>query len=251
MTLTWQARVGFKAVAAIAIALAGMSVDANAFPYSDFFQAANPERFGLTIFTAGFGSENKYGASHEGLEFEQSLTPYIGAVGRLATYQIWQGSGFDNPIATSASGPRNFGVFEGGLSFAPIQGTSLAVLGGQDEGDSHAPRIEGDFSSWIFFHSLHPIDFSFTGSHYYQNGLTSGTIDLRTVVRSSGDLIWMAGVGGAVWDEGQEEHFKEQEGVDLGLFLRQWRTAIDVQIGYGSLHCYGEVGISRHFGWDE
>lgn len=248
-----RTRVPAPTVILVAIAFSALgSISAHASPYADFLQPANPEHFGLTMFSAGFGSDNKYGATHEGFQFEQSVTPYVGLVGRVAAYQVWQGAGFDTPWPDEGkNGPRNFGVFEGGVDLAPLQGTSLIVMGGHDLGDADGPRIEGYFSSWLVLHSRHPTNFSFSGSHYYQNGLTAGTFDLRTVLRSTRELTWMAGVGGAVWDEGPEPHFMQEEGLDLGAFVRRWGASIDVQVGYGSLHLYGELGISRRFGWDE
>jgi hypothetical protein len=40
-------------------------------------------------------------------------------------------------------------------------------------------------------------------------------------------------------------------GPDLGLFLRQWQTSLDLQAGYGNNHGYGTIAVSHHFGWDE
>jgi hypothetical protein len=235
----------------IASALAAtIASNAYAYPYSDFLQPANPMHLDLTLFASGIGTDNKYGGSHEGFQFEQTVNGYVGLVGRVAAYQVWQGDSYETPV-NDVTGPRNFGVFEGGADFQPLQGTSLIVLGGVDAGDSHAPRIEGDFSTWLWLHSRHPINFSFNGHHYYNNGLSGGTFDLRTVLFSARELTWLAGTGGAVWGGGPEPHMVAQFGADLGLFFRRWRSALDVQVGYGHLHTYGIVGFSRHFGWDE
>jgi hypothetical protein len=143
---------------------------AHAAPYSDFFDSANPEHLTLTMFLASIGAESRYAATHEGFELEQTVTPYFGVVARLSGYQGYQGEGWDWPGAGHDSRPRNFGVLLGGLDFLPFQGTSFKMLGGSDFGDSDRPRIEGDFSSWQWLHSRHPINFAFTGDHFYNNG---------------------------------------------------------------------------------
>jgi hypothetical protein len=228
-----------------------MSNTALAAPYSDFFTAANPQRFSLTAFASGIAAESKYTATHEGFELEQTLTPYVGLVGRISGYQIYQGEGWDTPLTGHASRPRNFGVLMAGIDLLPLQGTSLKLLGGSDVGDSDRARIEGDFSSWLWLHSRHPINFSFTGDHFYNNGLSSGTVDIRTIVSSSRDATWLVGVGGQMWDGSDETHLKKEFGPDFGILLRQWKTNLDIQGGYGNLGGYGTVAISHHFGWDE
>ncbi len=225
---------------------------AAAIPYSDFLTPANPQHFSLTIFASGIGAESLYAATHEGFQFEQTLNPYIGIVGRVAGYQIYQGGGWDNPLtAQPSSRPRNFGVFMGGIDLMPFQGTSLAILGGRDVGDSSGARIEGDFSSWLFLHSRHPINFSFTGDHFYNNGLTSGMIDLRVVVSSSRELMWLVGAGGQIWAGGSQTSVQKEFGPDLGVVFRNWKTSVDFQAGYGNSHGYGTIAVSRRFGWDE
>lgn len=239
-------------LAALLAAIASPDRSANAWPYSDFFTAANPNHFSLTLFTAAIATRDTYAASHEGFQFEQTVSPYIGLVGRVAGYQIYQGSGWDNPLlATPSTRPRNFGVFMGGIDLMPLQGTSLKILGGRDVGDSSGARIEGDFSSWILLHSRHPINLSFTGDHFYNNGLSSGTLDVRVVVASSRQLTWLVGAGGQIWGGGSQPHVKKEFGPDLGLVLREWKTSIDFQAGYGNSDGYGTIAVSRRFGWDE
>jgi hypothetical protein len=224
---------------------------ARAAPYSDFFTAANPQHLSLTTFAAAIGCESRYAATHEGFELEQTLTPYVGLVGRVAGYQGYQGDGWDWPGTGHASRPRNFGVLLGGLDFQPVQGTSFKMLGGSDVGDSDRPRIEGDFSSWLWFHSRHPINVAFLGDHFYNNGLSSGAIDIRGIVASSREMIWLIGAGGQLWGGGPEPHLMKEFGPDLGIVLREWKMSIDFQAGYGNNHGYGTLAISRHFGWDE
>src|SRR6266404_2415707 len=69
-------------------------------PYPDFFDLAVPGRFSLTLFGGGFYSD-KYGVAQEGFQFEQSVTRYIGVVGRASGVELWNGNGFANPFASS------------------------------------------------------------------------------------------------------------------------------------------------------
>jgi len=86
----------------------------------------------LTLFGAGFGSDT-YSTIQAGFQLEQALL-YVSAVGRVTAYQ----------------------VTERGMQ------QSLIVLDGHDVSDDDARVIEGDFWSWLFLHSHHPTDFSFT-----------------------------------------------------------------------------------------
>jgi len=216
-----------------------------------FLQLENPGRLSLRLFAVGYGSE-KYGTTHAGLEIGQTITPAISIIGRAAAYQVYQGSGFDSPLTpASRSSPRNFGLFEAGPSFSPIQGTTFTLLGGQNVGDSDAPVFENDFSSWLWLQTRHPINFSYSTSHYFQNGVTNGLLDARMVAWSTGRLLLLLGVGGAIWGGGTVGQAKGQGGPDAGFFLREWRVSIDLQAGYGSSRTYGLVSFSRSFGWDE
>jgi hypothetical protein len=239
-------------VAMLSILIATRAITARAIPYSDFFTPANPQHLGLTLFASAIGNESRYAATHEGFELEQTLNPYIGVVGRVSGYQIYQGAGWDNPLTVHPkTRPRNFGVFMGGIDLLPFQGTSLTILGGRDVGDSSGARIEGDFSSWILLHSRHPINLSFIGDHFYNNGQTSGMIDVRVVMSSWREVTWLLGAGGQLWGGGPEPHVMKEFGPDLGLFFRQWQTSVDLQAGYGNNHGYGTIAVTRHFGWDE
>jgi len=95
------------------------------------------------------------------------------------------------------------------------------------------------------------VNFSFSSSHYFQNGVSNGRIDLRTIVLSNATLMLLAGAGGAIWGDGSVGQAKGQGGPDIGVFVRDWRLSIDLQAGYGSAHGYALVGFSRTFGWDE
>jgi hypothetical protein len=233
------------------VALLVWASDAQAQDFSSFLESASPNRFSLELFATGYGSE-KYGTAHQGVEIGQTLTQGISVVGRLSAYQIYQGTGFDSPLTPSAhSAVRDFGRFEGGLALTPIHGTTFTILAGEDVGDSDAAVFENNFSSWLWLQSSHPINASYSTSHFFGNEVTNGLVDLRTVAFSTGRLILLLGAGGAVWGGGTVGQAKGQGGPDVGLFMREWRLSIDVQAGYGSSKTYGMVSLSRSFGWDE
>ena len=125
------------------------------------------------------------------------------------------------------------------------------MLGGKDVGDSHSTVIEGSVSSWFLTRSAHPISFSIESSHYYENNVSNGVIDLRTVAASTGQFMLLAGTGCIIWGGGTAKGPKLDMGPDLGVFVRSLRVRIDLQTGYGSSHAYGFVTFSRHFDWDE
>ncbi|HTR47055.1 MAG TPA: hypothetical protein VMM16_06700 [Verrucomicrobiae bacterium] len=237
-----------RTIAVIAALLVTIAVDARA--DDDFFTIRQPGHLSLTVFGSGFGSDT-YGTTHAGLQLEQTITNYVSAVGRVTAYQVYKGEGYDSPFVTESTGFRTFERFQGGIDIAPIQGISLTVLGGHDVGNANKAVIEGDFTSWLFMHSHHPVNFSFSSTHYYENGVTSTRIDLRQILYSSGKWIFLAGGGGAFWGGGQEGKPNGQGGPDLGVFLRDWHTSIDLQSGYGSSHLYGLVSVTKSFGWDE
>jgi hypothetical protein len=160
---------------------------------TQLFSWPTPPLLQLRTFASGYGAE-KYGTTHEGFELDQTLSGAAGLVGRVSGYQIYQGTGFDSPLVPSAhSAPRNFGRFEGGISLIPAPGALFEMLGGEDVGDSHAAMFENDFSSWLWLHSRHPISFSYSGNHYYENGVSNGLIDLRAVAVSTAEMILLAG----------------------------------------------------------
>jgi hypothetical protein len=248
MTLSFRRR--SLAVLSTILVLAAIDGSVPTRADSSFFHL-DTEHLDLTLFVNGYGSD-KYGTTHEGFEMGQSLTNEVGLVARATAYHVYQGSGFDSPLLpASKSGARNYGRFQGGVDISPLPGVSLVLLGGEDIGDSHAPVVEGDFSSWLLLHSLHPMNFSFSASHYYENEVTSSRIDLREIVLSTAEMMLLAGVGGAIWGGGSVGDAKGQGGLDIGVFVRRWHTSIDVQSGYGSSHAYGLVSASRHFHWDE
>jgi len=224
---------------------------ANAQDLSPWLKLERPGHFSLRTFTSGYGAE-QYAATHGGFELTQSVTHDISAIARLSAYQIYKGTGFDSPLTPSPhSSTRNFGRFEGGLSLTPIQGTTFVLLGGEDVGDSDAPVFENDFSSWLWLQSRHPLNIAYSSSHYFQNGVTNGLIDLRTVALSTGRWMLLLGAGGAIWGGGSVGQAKGQGGPDVGIFIRQWHASVDLQAGYGSSRTYGTVSVTRSFGWDE
>jgi hypothetical protein len=168
--------------------------DAEAQDLAQYFHLERPGHLTLRLFGAGYGAE-KYGTTHEGFELNQTITHEVSFIGRAIAYQIYKGTGFDSPLTPSPhSATRNFGRFEGGVSLTPFQGTTFAFLGGEDVGDSDAPMFENDFSSWIRLQSRHPVNVAYSTSHYFENGVTNGLIDLRTVGFSTGR--WMLLIGG-------------------------------------------------------
>jgi hypothetical protein len=95
---------------------------AGALPYSDFFTPANPQHLSLTLFASAIGNESRYAATHEGFQLEQTLSSYLGVVGRVSGYQIYQGAGWDNPLTVHpGTRPRNLGVFMGGIDLCPFK----------------------------------------------------------------------------------------------------------------------------------
>jgi hypothetical protein len=223
---------------------------ASAQESSRFLDLESPGHLSLRLFAAGYGS-GKYDTTHEGIEVDQTITHAVSLIGRTLAYQVYKGSGYDSPLILGRSGPRNFGLLEGGVSVSPVQGTTFSVLGGGDVGDADGPVFENDFSSWLSLQSRHPVNFSYSTSHYFANGMTNGLLDARMVALSTGRMLLLLGVGGAVWGGGSAGQAKGQGGPDVGIFLRKWRVSIDVQAGYGNSRTYGVVGFSRNFSWDE
>jgi len=216
----------------------------------DFFILQKPGHLGLTVFFSGFGSDT-YATTNGGFQLEQSVTNYLGLVGRVSASQVYQGKGYNSPFVTEATGVRTFERLEGGVDLSPTRSISLVILGGRDVGNSNAPVIEGDFSSWWFVYSNHPVNGAFSSIHFFENSVTSNQIDLRAVAYASGRWLLLAGGGGAIWGGGTVGKPNGQGGVDLGLFLREMHTSIDLQSGYGSSHLYGLLSVSTSFGWDE
>jgi len=127
----------------------------------------------------------------------------------------------------------------------------LYLLGGKDVGNSDAATIEGDFSTWLFVHSYHPISFMTSTVHNFQNSVTSSSIDIRTVVGSTENFLFTAGGGGAIYGGGFVSGVAGQGGPDLGVYYRPWRLGADVQGGYGSADQYGQIAIYKQFSWLE
>jgi hypothetical protein len=243
---------GFMRIALLLVSLIfGFSSAAHAQGSFRFLELENPGHLSLRLLAVGYGAE-KYGTTNAGFEIGQTITPAISIIGRAIAYQVYHGTGFDSPLTPgNHSSLRNFGLLAGGASFSPIQGTTFTLLGGDNVGDSDAPVFENDFSSWLWLQTRHPLNFSYSTSHYFQNGVTNGLIDARTVACSTGRLLLLLGVGGAIWGGGSVGQAKGQGGPDVGFFLREWRVSIDLQAGYGSSGTYGLVSFSRSLGWDE
>jgi hypothetical protein len=216
-----------------------------------FLQLEDPGRLSLRLFGVGYGAE-KYGTTHEGFELDQTITSAVSIVGRVAAYQVYHGTGFDSPLTPAPrSSTRNFGLFEGGVSYSPVQGTFFTLLGGDNAGDADAPVFANECSSWVWLQSRHPINFAYSTSHYFENGVTNGLLDARIVALSTAKVLLLAGVGGAIWGGGSVGQAKGQGGPDVGVLVREWGVSVDLQAGYGSSRTYGMVSFSRGFHWDE
>lgn len=220
--------------------------------YPRFFSLQTPGLAQATIFGGGFVSD-KYGVLQEGAQVEQSITPYIGAFGRATGYQLWIGQGFESPLAPgTGSFPRlNFGRFQGGADFSLAPGTHLYVSGGKDVADSNADVVEGDFSSWLFLHSRHPLNGSFSSIHDFENGVTSTEIDMQAILLSSEKYMVLGGIGGAMYQGGFLTDQQGQGGPDLGFYYRPWQIGVSAQAGYGNAHQYGEISMYKQLGWLE
>jgi hypothetical protein len=251
MLVRWLGRPTRRWLVLLVSLLLACSAHAQAQDLSPFLDLERPGHLTLRLFATGYGAE-KYGTTHQAFELDQSLTRAVSVVGRVLAYQIYQGTGFDSPLKPAArNATHDFGRFEGGIRLSPFQGTTFALLGGKDVGDSDAAVFENDFSSWLWLQSRHPVNVAYSSNHYYENGVTNGLIDVRTVALSTSRLILLLGAGGAIWGGGSVGQAKGQGGPDIGLLLRGWHVSVDVQAGYGSSRTYGMVSISRSFDWEE
>ena len=187
--------------------------------YPGFFKLQTPGMLQATIFGGGFVSD-KYGVVQEGAQVEQSITPYVGAFARATGYQLWIGNGFQSPLNPNggAHARLNFGRFQGGVDFTIAQGVHLYISGGRDAGDSHANIIEGDFSGWLWLHSKHPVNLSFSSIHDYENGVTSTEIDLQAILISTEKYMVLGGIGGAMYFGGFLTNAQGRGGRDMGLY---------------------------------
>ena len=240
---------------AVQAQVGGTSAAGAANPYPDFFDIATPGRFSLTLFGGGFLSD-QYATTQEGVQGEQSITRYVGLVGRATGYQLYMGHGFANPLTPnpgtgSGSSRYNFGRFQGGFDFALLPTTHVYILGGDDAGDSYKPNIEGDISSWILAHSQHPLNFLVSSVYSWQNHISASSIDLRMVVQSTEDYLLMAGAGGVIYGGGFVSGVAGQGGPDLGIYYRPWQLGIDGQGGYGTPNGYGQITLYKQFSWPE
>ena len=220
--------------------------------YPGFFSLQTPGLFQTTIFGGGYVSD-KYGVLQEGVQAEQSITPYVGCFARATGYQLWIGQGFESPLAPgSGSFPRlNFGRFQGGLDFTLWPGTHLYVSGGHDVADSDATVIEGDFSSWLLLHSQHPINTSFSTIYDWQNGVESSEIDVEAILLSTEKFMVLGGIGGAMYFGGFLSNAQGQGGPDLGFYYRPWQMGVSAQAGYGNAHQYGQISMYKQLSWFE
>ena len=247
-------RLGALVVVISAIVILAVPVHAQlADLYPGFFQFEEPGYLQATLFGGGFVSDH-YGATDEGVQLEQSVTQYIGVFGRATGYQLYLNHGETSPLnPTSAhSSGLNFGRFQGGLDFTLYPGTNLFVSGGGAAGDADSTLIEGDFTSWLMPHSRHPLNFSFSSLHTFQNGVTSSEIDLQCAIKSTENWLLLGGAGGAIFGGGIIPGSLEgQGGPDFGAYYRPWKAGFSVQAGYGDAKNYAQLTIYKQLGWAE
>jgi hypothetical protein len=243
-------RVGVRVAIALTLGVLAVAAPAHAQwfedTYPNYFSLQTPGLFQTTLFGGGFVSD-KYGVLQEGVQAEQSVTPYIGVFGRATGYQLWIGQGFESPLAPgSGSFPRlNFGRFQGGLDFLLYPGTHFFISAGHDVADSDATVLEGDLSSWIFLHSQHPLNGSFSTIYNWQNGVESTEIDLQAILLSTERFMFLGGIGGAMYFGGFLSNAQGQGGPDLGFYYRPWQMGVSAQAGYGNAHQYGQITMYK------
>jgi len=217
--------------------------------YSDFFELAEPGQFSITGFGGAFRAD-RYATTQQGVQFEQSITPYIGVAGRVTGYQLYIGQGFADPLAPDNgrhSARLNFVRLQGGIDLSPYPLTRIYILGGKDVGDSDGATVEGDLSSWLNSYSKHPINIAISTNYNYQNKVINNEIDLRAVALSGEQYMLFAGGGGAIYNGGFIKGLEGQGGIDLGAYLQHYQTGMDLQGGYGSAGWYGEINIYATF----
>jgi hypothetical protein len=214
--------------------------------YPDFFKIPEQERLSIMGFLGGYASD-KYGTGQEGFQLEQSITKYVGVFGRLTGYQLWIGEGFDSPLdpGSGHSARLNFGRAQGGFDFTLWPGTHFFISAGKDFSDSNATVVEGDLSSWLLLHSFHPINFSFSSIHNYENGVTSTEVDFQAILKSTEKYLLMAGGGGAFYMGGFIHGTDGQGGPDLSFYYRPLQLGFSAQAGYGSAHQYGQLTMYK------
>jgi hypothetical protein len=214
--------------------------------YPDFFKIPDQGQLSILGFGGGYASD-KYQTTEQGFQLEQSITRYVGVFGRVSGYQLWIGGGFDSPLnpGTGHQARLNFGRAQGGFDLNLWPGTHFFISGGKDFGDSHATVVEGDMSSWFLLHSFHPINFSFSAIHNYQNGITSTEVDFQSILLSKEKFLLMAGGGGAFYMGGFVHGTDGQGGPDLSFFYRPWEVGFSAQAGYGSAHQYGQLTMYK------
>ena len=214
--------------------------------YSDFFELAQPGQFSVTGFGGAFRAD-RYATTQEGFQFEQSITNYVGLVGRVTSYQLYIGHGFADPLAPGndekSSARLNFVRLQGGIDLSPYPLTRIYVFGGKDLGDSDAATVEGDISSWVNSYSKHPVNFALSSNYNYQNKVINNELDIRLVALSGEQYMLFAGGGGAIYNGGFIKGLQGQGGLDLGVYLQKLQTGMDLQGGYGSAGWYGEVNL--------
>jgi hypothetical protein len=216
------------------------------------FTLLNPGTLTLTIFGGGDISAD-YGSTDQGVQLEQSITRNINFIARVTGYQLYIKDDFDNPLdpGTGHHSRYNFGRLQGGVDFHPFESTYIAILGGGDVGDSNAASVEGDFSTWLFRESHHPLNLATNSIYTTENQVESNEVDLRAVMYASDSYTVLAGGGGAIYAGGFVHGVAGQGGPIVGLFFPRWLAGFDLQAGYGSAKEYGEIAVYKQFRWTE
>ena len=91
------------------------------------------------------------------------------------------------------------------------------------------------------------MNLSINSSHYFENDLTNGLIDVRLIALSTAKLMLLAGAGAIIWGHGSTPGVQVQGGPDVGFYFRDWKLRMDIQGGYGSDNEYGHRGVFPEF----
>ena len=143
----------------------------------------------------------------------------------------------------------NFARLQAGVELALYPGTTL-YLWRRRRGDASAAVIEGDYSGTaLFTHTHHPINFSFSASHDYENHVTSSEIDLRMVAffdRKLSRHLWRRRPD----IPGRTNHpvpaDVEPDRISR-FYFRKWGFGVDVQGGYGTAGGFGQLSFIKQF----
>jgi hypothetical protein len=216
------------------------------------FTLLSPEHIDLSVFGGGYVSAD-YAMTEQGVQISQSITRNIGIVGRATGYQLYIHDSFDNPLnpGTGHQARLNFGRLQAGLDFHLSETTYASILGGGDVGDSNAATVEGDFATWFFSNSTHPLNLAASSIYNTQNKVLSSEVDSRVVAYATASCTVLVGGGGAIYAAGFVHGVLGQGGPIVGVYWPAWNLGFEVQSGYGSAKEYGQITLYKQFGWTE